>query len=108
MRMRAHVHAPPGHELHRTHLIEEDERPDHLPFAVRQRAANGKAVTEIAHPGNDDQFKRIARVFVAEHRILIRQPAHRPAPISGPKLPAATPIAAAAAPTPSFAVSGYL
>ena len=61
----------PGDELHRPHLIEEDERPDHLALAMRQRAAHRKAVAEIAHARNDDQFKRVARILVAEHRILI-------------------------------------
>jgi hypothetical protein len=70
MRMRAHVHAAPGNELHRAHLIEEDERADHLPLAVRQRPPHRKAVAEVAHPRNDDQFERVARIFVAEHGIL--------------------------------------
>ena len=40
VRMRANVHTLPGHKLHRPHLVEEDERADHLPPAVRQRAAH--------------------------------------------------------------------
>jgi hypothetical protein len=76
VRMRAHVHAPPRHELHRPHLIEEDEGTDHLALAVRQRAAHGKAVAEIAHARNDNQFERVARALVAEHRVLVGHPAH--------------------------------
>ena len=71
MRMRANVHAPPRDELHRPHLIEKDEGPDHLPFAVGQRAADGKAVAEIAHARDYDEFDCIAGMLVAEHRILV-------------------------------------
>ena len=35
MGMRAHVDALSGEELGRPHLVEEDERPDHLPAAAR-------------------------------------------------------------------------
>ena len=35
MGMRTHVHALAGDELHRSHLIEKDEGPDHLAPAVR-------------------------------------------------------------------------
>ena len=72
MRMRANVHAPPRDKLYRPHLIEKDEGPDHLPFAVGQRAADGKAVAEVAHAWHNDQFERLARMLVAEHRILVR------------------------------------
>ena len=60
-----------GDELHRPHLVEEDERPDHLALAVRQGAAHGKAVAEVAHARHHDQFERVAGVLVAEHRVLV-------------------------------------
>ena len=52
MRMRPHVHALPGDELHRAHLVEEDERADHLALAVRQGAAHLEAA-EVAGARHD-------------------------------------------------------
>ena len=69
MRVRPHVEPLPGDELNRPHLVEEDERTDHLPFAVRQRAAHGEAVAQIAHARNDDELERIAGALVAEHGV---------------------------------------
>jgi Tfp pilus assembly protein PilF len=40
VRVRAHVDALARHELHRAHLVEEDEGADHLALAVRQGAAH--------------------------------------------------------------------
>jgi hypothetical protein len=40
MGMRANIQALASDELHWSHLIEEDERTDHLASAVRQRTAN--------------------------------------------------------------------
>ena len=68
MGMRPHVHALPRDELRGAHLVEEDERPDHLPPAVRQGAAHGKAA-EIAHPRHNDKLQRIAGFGVAGDRI---------------------------------------
>ena len=42
MRVRAHVHALPGDELRRAHLVEEDERPDHLALAVGRARRTSK------------------------------------------------------------------
>ena len=69
MRVRAHVHPLPGEELHRPHLVEEDERADHLPLDLRQRAADGEAA-EVAHARHDDQFQRVAGLRVAEHGVV--------------------------------------
>ena len=71
MRMRAHIHAAAGNELHRPHLVEEDEGPDHLAPAMRQGPAHGKAVAEIAHARNHDQLERIAGMLIAQHRVLV-------------------------------------
>ena len=75
MGVRAHVHAVSGDELHRAHLVEEDERPHHLALAVRQRAAHLEAA-EIAHPRHDRELQRIAGALVAEHGVFVGHPAH--------------------------------
>ena len=76
MRMRPHVHALTGDELHRPEMIEEDKGPDHLPLAVRQRAADLKTVAEVAGARHDDEVERIAGLRIAEDRIVGRHPAH--------------------------------
>ena len=73
--MRAHVHALSGDELHRPHLVEEDEGTDHLPLAMRQRAAHLEAA-EVACAGHDDEVEGIAGVRVAEDRVARWHPAH--------------------------------
>ena len=70
MRMRAHVHALAGDELHRPELVEEDEGADHLALAVRQRAAHLEAVAEVAGARHDDEVERVAGVRIAEHGIV--------------------------------------
>ena len=80
--MRANVHASAGDELHRSHLIEEDERADHLTSGVRQRTVHGKTAAQIAHARNNNQVERIAGPFVAEYRFLCRHPAHCIPPFS--------------------------
>ena len=77
MRVRAHVHALAGDELHGAEMIEEDERPDHLPLAVRQRAPDRKAVAEVAGARHDDEIERIAGLGIAEYGIVGGLPAHR-------------------------------
>ena len=52
MRMRAHVDALPGDELHWPHLVEEAERADLLAAAVRQRAPHRES-TEVAGARHD-------------------------------------------------------
>src|SRR4029079_16815861 len=76
MRMRPHVHALAGHVLHRAEMVEEDEGPDHLPLAMRQRAPHGKAVAEVAGAWHDDEFKRVAGPGIAERGIVGWHPAH--------------------------------
>jgi hypothetical protein len=77
MRMRPDVHALAGDELHRAEMIEEDERADHLPLAVRQRAAHREAIAKIADARHDHQLQRLAGCQIAEHRIVVGHPAHR-------------------------------
>ena len=47
MRMRAHVEPVSGEELARAHLVEEDERSDHLPLARGQRTAHLEAADVV-------------------------------------------------------------
>jgi hypothetical protein len=47
VRVRAHVHALAGREGRRSHVVEEDERADHLAADVREEAADVEA-TQIA------------------------------------------------------------
>ena len=76
MRMRPHVHALAGHELHRAEMIEEDEGPDHLPLAMRQRAPHHESVAEVAGARHDDEIERVAGHGIAEHGIVGGLPAH--------------------------------
>jgi hypothetical protein len=75
MGMRTHIDAVSGDELHRAHLVEEDERSDHLALAVRQRAPHLEAA-EVAHPRHDRELQRIAGALVAEHGVFVGHPAH--------------------------------
>jgi hypothetical protein len=80
MRMRPHVHALAGEILHRSEMIEEDEGTDHLPLAMRQRAAHRKAVAEIAGARHDDEVDRIAGPWIAELWVGGGLPAHEKTP----------------------------
>ena len=54
-------------------MVEEDEGPDHLPLAMRQRAAHLKAIAEIAGARHDDKLERIAGLGIAQHGIVGRE-----------------------------------
>jgi hypothetical protein len=56
----AHIHPLSGKELHRPHLIEEDERVHQLTLLVRHGASHGKAVDQIAHARDNDELECIA------------------------------------------------
>ena len=60
--------------------IQEDEGPDHLSLAVRQRAPHHKAVAEIAGARHDDEIERVAGFGIAEHGVVGRLPAHEGTP----------------------------
>jgi hypothetical protein len=51
--VRPHVQTLPGEELARPHLVEEDERADHLPLACGQGAADLEAA-DVVGAGDDD------------------------------------------------------
>ena len=72
MRMRANVHALAGHELHRPEMVEEDEGADHLPLAMRQRAAHLESVAEVAGARHDDKLERVTGEGIAENGIVGR------------------------------------
>ena len=55
VRVRPHVDALAGQELGRPGLVEEDERPDHLPLRRRQRAAHLEAA-EVAGARHDQRL----------------------------------------------------
>src|ERR1019366_10488081 len=82
MGMRANIHASASDELHRPHLIKENERTNHLTSGVWQRTVHGKTTAQIAHALNNYQVERITSSFIAEYRFLRRHPAHRILPSS--------------------------
>jgi hypothetical protein len=57
-------------------MIEENEGANHLPPAVRQRAAHRKSVAEVADARNDDELERVAPQGVTENGIVGGKPAH--------------------------------
>ena len=59
MRMRPHIETSACEELTRPHLIEEDERPDHLPLPRGQGAPDLEAA-DVMGPGQDDAVARLA------------------------------------------------
>ena len=75
VRVRAHVDAIADQELRGPHLVEEDERPDHLLLRRRQRAAHLEGA-KIAGARHDHMLDGIAGELIAGHGVLGRQPAH--------------------------------
>ena len=75
MRMRPHVDALAALELGRTEVVEEDERADHAPPAVGQRAAHREAA-EIDAAWNNHQLDGVAGRGVAGFRVLVGGEAH--------------------------------
>jgi len=78
VRMRAHVDPLPQQKLGRTHLIEKDERSDHLAARRRQRPAHLEAA-EVTRPRHDDHLDRSLRLLLVAPRVPRRLPAHSPA-----------------------------
>ncbi|GHA31703.1 hypothetical protein GCM10007989_29710 [Devosia pacifica] len=58
-------------------MVKEDERPDHLPFAMRQGPSHGETIAEIANARDDYEFYRIGTLGIAEYRVAIWYPGHR-------------------------------
>src|SRR6476659_9099606 len=77
MRMRPHVHACAQQKFSRTHLIEENEWPDHLSLAGWERPPYGKAA-EVSRTWHDDHVDRVAGKRIAGLGIEGRLPTHVP------------------------------
>jgi hypothetical protein len=75
MGMRADVDALPRDELGRSHLVEEDEWPDHLPFRRRKGAANLET-SDVSRSRHDQGLNRVNGDGVGTNRIQRRVPAH--------------------------------
>ena len=81
VRMRPHVDALAEQELRRPHLIEKDERPDHLPARRGQRPAHFEAA-EIARPRHDHHLDRVDLLLLVAFRVGRRLPAHCLGPLA--------------------------
>ena len=75
MGMRADVDALAGDELGRPHLVEEDERPDHLALRRGKRATNLE-IADVARPRHDQGLDRLDGDGVGTDGIQRRVPAH--------------------------------
>jgi hypothetical protein len=75
VRVWPHVDAVPEQELRGPHLIEEDERPDHLSARRRQRPAHLETA-EVARPRHDHHLDRVQLLLLIALRIDRRLPAH--------------------------------
>ena len=73
--MRPNVDALPGQEFRRTRLVEEDERPDHLPLR-RGQGAPHLEVAEVARARHDQGFDRVGADGVRASGFERRVPAH--------------------------------
>ena len=79
VRVRPHVDALAGDELRRPGLVEEDERPDHLPLRRRQRAAHLEAA-EVAGARHDQRLDGVDGVAGRAGRVEAGVPAHARSP----------------------------
>ncbi len=75
VRVRAHVDPVTGAELGRPEMVEEDERTDHPPVDVRQRATN-REMPKIDAARHDDEVDGVGGGRVARHRVLVGREAH--------------------------------
>ena len=73
--MRAHVDTGADQELGRAHLIEEDERSDHLLARCGQRAAHLEAA-EVAGTRHDHLLDGVAGEGIAGLGVVVGLPAH--------------------------------
>ena len=76
MRVRPHVEFLGQENIRRRHIIEKDERPDHLPVRRGQHAADRQAATKVARPRHQDRLNQVGGAGVAEWRIDGGQGAH--------------------------------
>src|SRR5947208_3099602 len=76
MRVRPHIEAVAALEFRRAEVIEKDERPDCPTGRVRQRAADGEAVSEVDAARDDHGFEGIAGITVARGGVLAAKKTH--------------------------------
>ncbi len=72
VRMWPHVETFAGEELAGAHLIEEDERSDHLFLFGRQRAADLEATDVVGTRKNDGFYRIRARGLGLAHDVRLR------------------------------------
>ncbi len=72
MRMRAHIEALPEQEFAGAHLVEEDERPDHLLAHGGQGAAHLEPA-DIAGARHDHLLDGLAGAGIAGSGVVMRQ-----------------------------------
>ena len=77
MGMGPHIHALSGEELYRAEMVEEDERPDHLPLAMGQGAAHRER-TDVTCPRHDHKLDLIDRLRIAGDGVFAGEPGHCP------------------------------
>ena len=75
VRVRPYVDPLAEQELGRPHLVEEDERPNHLPLCRRQRPAHLETA-EVAGPRHDHHIDRLQRLLLVALWVAPRLPAH--------------------------------
>src|SRR5260370_17094334 len=80
VRARTHVEPLPCQELNRPHLIEEDERTDHLALAVRERASDREPIAAITPPRNSHERERLPPSLVSLHSANRGHPSHASLP----------------------------
>ena len=82
MRVRPHIDALAGQEFGRPGLVEENERPDHLPLRRRQGAPDLETA-EVAGTRNDQGFDRVGAHLIGAARLHGWVPAHASHPFLG-------------------------
>ena len=76
MGMGTHIDAAPGQEFRRSHLVEEDERPHHLPLGGGQGAAHLEPA-DVAGAGDDQRLDGVRPDLVGAAGRQGGVPAHR-------------------------------
>src|SRR5579863_2784964 len=71
MRVWTHVQATPGAQYGRSHLIEEDKRPDHAALTAWEGPAHIKAIAKIVHRRDDDKFDSRTDAGTRSHQSIL-------------------------------------
>src|SRR6185312_2254567 len=75
MGMRPNIHPGAQQKFGRSHLVKENEWPDHLSLRGWQRPPHGKTA-EVTDAGDDDHVNRVTGECFTRLRIHGRLPAH--------------------------------